>query len=305
MKKLMFILIFLLIVISGCKRPAATDTNQAITQGNHEFSIKVNNLNRNYILHVPPQISQKKPLPLVFIFHGGLGDAASQQKLSNMDPIADREGFITVYPQGYQKTWNAGICCGRAVKDNVDDVAFISLLIDDISSKLPVNPSRIYATGHSNGAMLSYKLACQLSNKIAAIAPVAAPMGITDCNPSRPVSVMHFHGTADLCAPYNGGEAKAAAGTIFPAVKDSIDTWKKLDGCSQTARETYNKGDAKCMTYSCKSGSEVTLCTIQNGGHAWPDGTSYPAKAICGGDISRDISASEEIWKFFSKHPLS
>jgi polyhydroxybutyrate depolymerase len=259
---------------------------------------------RTYLLHIPPGYRQDRQMPVVLNFHGGGGFAAAQVELSGMNPFADTNGFIVAYPEGIQavvgrlETFNAGDCCGRAERLDVDDVSFSAAILDDLQQKLCIDPKRVYATGMSNGAMMSYRLACELSGRVAAIAPVAGDLVFDNCQPDRPVPVMHFHGTADQRVPYSGGEAD---GLVFPSVSSTISFWVKNNGCLQTPAVTYQKGEVTCETYnSCQENAEVTLCTIENGGHTWPGGQPYPL----GGKTSNDISASERMLEFFLAHPM-
>jgi polyhydroxybutyrate depolymerase len=148
----------------------------------------------------------------------------------------------------------------------------------------------------SNGGFLSHRLGCELSTRIAAIAPVAGVMGIPTCTPARPVPVMHFHGTLDPLVPYSGGSPLG-----FPSVPVTNDGWAARNACTGSAQQTYQKGDATCMTHDqCAGGVSVTLCTIDGGGHTWPGGLPVPVL----GKTSTDISATDAMWDFFQKYKL-
>jgi len=273
-------------------------------------NLTVGGVKRSYLVHVPSGYDGRSALPVVLNFHGGFGDATAQVELTGMDATADKDGFMVVYPDGSGRlprhlTFNGGVCCGYARDQKIDDVRFTSALLDDLESAYHVDANRIYVTGHSNGAIMAHRLACALSDRIAAIAPVSGPLGIDTCTPDRPVPVLHFHGTADLCAPYNGGKAKAPGAGDFPSIPSTIDGWVKRDGCPSEGHETYKKGNVTCTTHSpCTGGAEVTLCLVEGGGHAWPGGTSYPSKGFCGGMQTQDISANDAMWEFFQRHPL-
>ncbi|HUJ70694.1 MAG TPA: PHB depolymerase family esterase, partial [Verrucomicrobiae bacterium] len=180
--------------------------------GNHELSLKTGGRDRVYSLHLPPAYDGKHLLPLVIVLHGGGGNAEGAIRMTGFNQKADKEGFVVVYPNGSGRlktrllTWNSGNCCGYALDSGVDDVGFIRALIDELKKTRAVDPQRVYATGISNGGMMTYRLACELSDKIAAIAPVAGALNLENCQPTRPVSVIIFHGTADEHVLYNGGE---------------------------------------------------------------------------------------------------
>lgn len=286
---------------AGAKPDASGDPRRSITVGG---------MKREYIVHLPQGYDGRSPLPLVINFHGGGGRAEDQVALTNMNATADKDGFMVVYPEGsgrFQRflTFDAGVCCGFARDNKVDDVRFTSAMIDDLESAYRIDANRIYATGHSNGAMMAHRLGCALSDRIAAIAPVSGPLGIDSCTPDRPVPVLHFHGTADLCAPFNGGAAKVPGAGEFPSIPGTINGWVKRDGCPSETHETYKKGNVTCTTHGpCTGGAEVTLCLVDGGGHAWPGGTSYPSKGFCGGIQTQDISANDAMWEFFKRHPL-
>ncbi len=248
-------------------------------------------------VHVPANYDPTKPTPVVLNFHGFTSDATQEALLSNMSAKADQEGFVVVYPEGLNSSWNAGACCGTSASSGTDDVQFVSDLIDSLEVQLCVDTKRVFATGMSNGAFLSHRLGCEMSDRIAAIAPVAGVMGIPDCKPSRPVPVMEFHGTLDPLVPYDG-----SATLGFPSVADTFAGWATRDGCTDaTPAQTYANADAHCSTYSqCASGATVTLCTIDGGGHTWPGGLPVPAL----GYTSPNISATNEMWTFFAAHPM-
>lgn len=284
---------------------------------------------RSALVHVPPSYDATKPTMLVLNLHGLLEPAALQESVSHMSDTADADpdGFIVVYPVGLKGgvgvSWDAGSCCGNPY----DDVAFIRDLVKKLEAEYCVDPKRVFVTGLSNGAMMSYRLGCEASDVFAAIAPVAGAVEVPDCKPGRPVPVLAFHGTGDTIVPFNGGTDGLYHVLKFPPVSYSIDLFRSLDGCpaspapdgsallatpnastpdggpSDTIFEgstsIYAKGDAACHRWSgCSAGSEVELCTIVDGGHAWPGGGPLVGKT------SHDIDATQTIIDFFKRHPM-
>lgn len=275
-------------------------------------SIQSGGFERTYLVHIPPSFDRGKRMPLVFVLHGGGGTGDGMKKLTfnRFDTLADKEGFIVVYPDGFEKSWNDGREGGElgAHREKIDDVGFFSALIDHFIKELKVDPKRVYFTGISNGALMSHRLACELSGKIAAIAPLCGskPTG-SSCLPSRPVSVLAINGTADRLAPWAGGWV---AGKKL-SVPESIQFWVSHNKCSPTPvitelpdtdpadgtrirLETYGNG---------REGTEVILCVVEGGGHTWPGGLQYLPEATIG-KTSKDINACDLIWDFFKRHSL-
>lgn len=291
--------------------------------GNHVITIKHQNYTRQYRVYVPkayrPEHQPKHHWPVVIQLHGGGVTADHAMRSTKTMAKANTAHFIAVFPEGLGKTalgktfgtWNAGRCCGYAKEQSIDDVGFIRLVIQDLQTKFSVDAKRIFVAGHSNGALMSYRLACELSDVIAAIAPNAAQDALDTCKPKRPVPILHFHGTADPAAPYSGGKCGGRlgdAGWTCQAVPTYINSWKEKYHCQGVERVFYEKGAAKCITYdACDQNSEVALCTIVGGGHTWPGG-EYGARRRSAkravGPISRDISADDLMWEFFKRHPL-
>jgi polyhydroxybutyrate depolymerase len=235
---------------------------------------------------------------LVLVLHGALQGAAGVERMSGMSAKADKEKLLVVYPNGTSRsglapTWNAGACCGYAQTNNVDDVGFLRALIDRLERDYTVDPKRIFVTGISNGGMMSYRLACELADRVAAIAPVEGAQDL-ECQPSVPVSVLVFHGTADLLVPYKGGTTPFQLGPkrTDTSVRSTVTFWVKQDGCSTTPKlEETNQ--LRIDTYSgCKDGGGVALYTIRGGHHMWP-GTRLSLN---------DIPATDIMWSFFAAH---
>ncbi len=265
---------------------------------------------RSYLVHFPAQ-RPTKGLPLVIVLHGGGGTPENALRMSEMNPKADKEGFIVVYPAGTSLighrllTWNTWICCGYALKHNVDDVGFIRALLEKLKREYPIDSKRIYVTGISNGAMLTYRLGLELSDQIAAIAPVAGALNTDTPNASEPVSVIIFHGMKDLHVLPEGGEPKEQLFNANPVenkpLSYAISYWVKRNECNPIP-EREEKGNIIKETYSGgKNGTEVVVYKILDQGHAWPGGK----EGVQNGNVdppTQEISATDIMWKFFSRH---
>ena len=302
--------------------PLVASATPTLDPGDYKFSLSNGDRTRSYLVHVPA--SHSPTPPVVLNFHGGGGSAAGQVKYSKMNEAADREGFIVVYPNGSGRfserllTWNAGTCCGYAMNHNIDDVAFTLALLDDLASKTPIDRKRIYATGLSNGAMMSYRLAAEAGDRIAAIAPVAGAMVVTLFHPTRPMPIMHIHSTDDPRALYNGGLGPpfpfTDARTMHPNVESMLAQWRKFDECPPHAKvsATYSgkpggPDDGNTATRfawgPCANDSEIVLWKLTGSGHVWPGARRdfYPRLLGRGTGL---IDANEEMWHFFQRFSL-
>jgi len=273
-------------------------------------------LERTYRIRIPSSYDKTSPIPLVIVLHGGGGTGEKMEELTlrGFNRLSDKEGFIVVYPDGIEKHWNDGRknVRYRAHQEKIDDVGFLSALIDHLDKERDIDKRRVYVTGISNGAMMSFRLACELSEKITAIAPVsgAMPKDLV-CSPSRSVSVLVISNKEDPMVPWEGGEIRLGRqrfGGVL-SVDESVRLWVHHNQCSSSPvntlepdrdpkdgtrvrREEYGQG---------KGGTEVILYAIEGGGHTWPGGHQYlPAWII--GKTSRDVDANEVIWSFFKKH---
>ena len=285
-----------------------------LAPGDHMRTLKHGGMERTYLVHVPPKYDAKKPTPVVLVYHGAMTDAAITVRLTGLSDNADKKGFIAVYPNGTGRlppllTWNAGNCCGSAQWNTVDDVGFTRAMLDDLALRVNVDAQRVFATGISNGGMMCYRLASELSDRIAAIAPVAGAMGTAKCHPKRPVPVMHFHGTDDKFLPFGGGVGERTLQAVkFYSVDHSISAWVNADGCPATPKVTekpkkFDDGTrVERKTYGPgKDGAEVILFVIHGGGHTWP---GRDAKLEFLGKSTKNISANDLMWEFFQRHPM-
>jgi len=264
-------------------------------------TLQVNGTSRTYLLHIPSGYAASHPVPLVLVLHGATQPASNIEKMSAMDAYADKDNFIAAYPEGTGRapTWNAGACCGYAQTMQIDDVAFIRTLIGHLGHAYSIDPKRIYVTGISNGAMMSYRLGCELADQIAAIAPVEGAQDLP-CHPSQPVSVIVFHGTADRLVPFNGGSTPFQIGPhrTDTSVMDTLQFWVQRNGCLPVPNTSETSG-VHIFTYSgCTSGTAVALYAIQGGRHDWPGAPGTDRLGISGG-----VDATGVMCQFFAAHP--
>ena len=290
---------------SGCGTASTRYPAGTTTLG----SLPHDGLERTFRVHVPPAHDGSAALPLVLVLHGGGGSGEQiELRSSGMSPIADREGFIAVYPDGTGRirTWNGGGCCGSAVTDDVDDVGFVAALLDHLEAELCVDTARVYSTGMSNGAIMSHRLACELASRIAAIAPVAGTDMTASCAPSRPVPVMQIHGSDDGHVPWEGGLGCGPAGVPFTSVPETLARWQERNGCGAVLSRFFEQGDGHCEQSADCTGADVALCTIEGGGHSWPGGAPGRDLVDCPADGAQSTTfiASEVIWDFFAAHPM-
>lgn len=270
---------------------------------------------RQYKIHVPPSYRPEVPTPAVFCFHG-LAQNPIMFCVMGADWIAtsDEGGFILIMPAGYQSSWNAGTCCGGASTMQLDEVAFIRALLEEVGTHLNIDLDRVYSTGLSNGGYMSYRLACEAADLFAAIAPGAAAIGknsigggtnpasdFVECDPVRPISVLDIHGTADPLIP-------------FTLQEPSLEHIAQRVGCqasTEPALDPMSAGDTTCIRHEgCPDGIEVVGCSVEGGGHCWfgsedcGTGGGAIGAAIVGAN-SDTMRNNEVIWRFFQRHRLN
>jgi polyhydroxybutyrate depolymerase len=276
------------------------------------YSLNHQGYQREYILHLPAGWNHKEQISLLICLHGGGGNAEQMQKFSGFNTLADQRIFIVVYPNGWKGHWNdqRGGCTDEAHNLNIDDVGFISALIDTLKIKHPIN--KVYVTGISNGGMMSYKLGSTIGNKLSGIAPIAAcmPENLYKASPATlPMKVLIMNGTADPLVPYNGGEVKVGKYTRgrVASTEQSKQYWLKINQCDSTKHTHYNFADKDktddCTAYSeeyssCGSEQKITVITIINGGHNIPGNKQYLPKSMIG-NTCNDFNGEEMITEFF------
>lgn len=285
------------------------------------FTLETGGYARSYRIYAPKNLEKTRKYPLFVILHGGGGTGKGMPRLTRggFEKLADKNGALLAYPDGLDKNWNdyRADKSRKAQRENIDDVAFIKAMLDGIGTKYPVDPSRVYAAGISNGAMMSYALACRASDRFAAVAPVAGAMPenlVPACSPSRPVPVLIMNGTKDNLVHWEGGFVTGPFGkkklgrTI--SVEKSRDFWLGKNSC-KAAKEVFKlDSDPEDGTWvireaysSCAGGSAVDFIRIDGGGHTWPGGMQYLPELVIG-KTSGEIDANTEIWNFFMKHPM-
>lgn len=275
--------------------------------------------NRTYRVYVPTTLPADAPVPVVVGLHGGLGWGEQFEQNSQLDRLAEANGVLMVYPDGIgagpnadrvggsaMRTWNGGVCCGAAVRQQVDDVAFMDALLDVIGQDYRVDPDRVFFTGHSNGAIMSYRLACQLSDRIAAIAMYAGTLGVQECAPTSPVSLLHIHGTGDQNIPIGGGVGpNSVAQVAFPPPLDGVRRFAAAVGCEGDGvkwRDATNADLETTLWSPCDRSAEVAFLTIDGASHAWP-GSQSTARLDLVGEPYANLDASAEILSFLLAHP--
>ena len=311
----------LLALLLALASPAAAAARLA--PGNHDLSLTEGTGKaaraRTFIVHVPPAAGESTPLPVLVAFHGGGGNATGFQKYAGLDAIADREGVVIVYPDGTGRvgrrllTWNAGGCCGSAQTDRVDDVGFAFAILKKLAADLPLDPARVYVTGHSNGAMMAYRMAADASERIAAVAAVAGMMVVERFAPAQPVSVLHIHSVDDPRALYRGGLGPPFPGTDVrsrhASVEGGLARWMIVDRCDAEPRVADSRRGspgrvghtAELLVYEpCRTDAVVAHWKLTGAGHGWPGHASPLPERIMGQDPAV-IDAAEEIWKFVSR----
>jgi len=294
-KQVMWVILVTFFLV-GCGAPVATPT---IQPGDSERKLMVNDLERSYLLHIPSGLNNQQPVPVIFAFHGYGQTPLIMKKIAEFDDAADQANFLVVYPKGIEKTWNyGGGGTGVATAGSVDELAFVRQILSDLDTIATIDPKRIFAVGFSQGAALVYRLACDMSDIFAAIAPVSHPMDHGTCQPPQAVSVLHVHGLADTIRTYSDG------------VEQGIATWVQLNDCTGSAQveelcQTFvdqihiklddcaEEKPTNTVTHtaysSCQAGTAVELYTFVSGGHIWPSKYVPPF--------------SELIWDFFEAHP--
>jgi polyhydroxybutyrate depolymerase len=263
-------------------------------------TITSDGLERTFRVFVPTTYRNDQPAAVVLNYHGFAGESQGQEWYAGYLDLAQRFGFIAVTPDGSgepQRWWLAG----ERLPGYVDDFAFTRRMLDDVASLYCVDPARVYASGISNGGFFSSIAACELNDRIAAIATVAGE-GFPDeqCRGKKPVPIVVFHGTDDRTVPFDPPPGRTRLGIAVRSTRDSVAAWAQHNGCSAAAKEQRVAPDIVLVTYEgCQAKADVQLYIVEGGGHSWP---GAPAVEILG-HTTQSISATELMWRFFAAHP--
>lgn len=281
--------------------------------GTYTYVFNFQNIDRYYKVHLPLSYNPEKPIPVIFAFHGGGGnmEIQSTNRFYKLISFSERQGVVLVFPNGHSPfksgklaTWNAGNCCGQARDQKIDDVGFIRELYQNLRQQIKTESKKVYAIGMSNGAMMSYRLACEASDLFKAIGAVAGTDNTIDCLPIKPVSILHIHATNDEHVNYQGGRGKKAASQDvvpeFTSVEGTLNKWKEILQCKGDFKVSRPKKELEIHELKgCQSGSQIKHIKLSDGGHSWPGGVKPKGKD----ETSKLISANDEIWKFFEGLP--
>ncbi len=278
--------------------PGAAPTRVARAAGASQGLLTHDGRERTYRLFIPSNAGTGK-LPLVVALHGGLGTGSQLAVTTNFEALAEREGFAVVFPDGIDRTWNGGACCNPAVRQNIDDVGFLAALIGELVSENGFDPSRVFMTGHSNGAIMSFRFACERAGLVAAIAPVAGSLEIPACNPSRGVHLLDIHGDADRNHPLEGGMGeRSIANVAFRSTQETMRLWNDGMRCTGSG-STSTAGALSTTTWSgCRDGVTSKLTVIAGADHPWP-GSGDRRVSQLQGVPSQELDATATAWQFF------
>ena len=320
---------------------AATTTTAAATagrglapmQGSYVFSLRFDGLTRSYRVHVPPAAATGKPLPVVFNLHGDTQNGQLEELQTQMDPNADLNGYLVVYPNGTrvskvltpdpvakqaQYGWNAGVCCALPAIKRINDVGFLVKVIADVATRTPVNLRRVYITGISSGGMMANAMGAEASGHFAAISAIEGPVEIPTIHPTRVVPVMEFASTSDPIVPFNGTPNKNPK--LVLSALEGIGQWVKADGCSSIPHDakpivgaagSISAGEtATQVTYGhCKDGASVVLWRLTGSGHVWPGSllntgprSGWILQGVGEGTVL--VDANQTMWNFFKRYQL-
>jgi polyhydroxybutyrate depolymerase len=280
--------------------------------GTAQLEMRVGDDVRTYLLHVPPHPPHRFGLaeeyPLLIVLHGSGASGQTIRQMSNLDSLADLSGAVVVYPDatrnwlGLQAGWNAGACCGAAVRNEVNDVGFLRALIAHVETGLRVDRRRVYVAGFSDGARMAYRVGCELSAEVAAIGVVAGSLVEPDCNPGRPVPLIAFHGTADSEVAFADSSFSASANpevAVPVPIPPAIGFWASSNRCRRAAVASVSASITRTTYGGCAA--DVVFYAIRGGGHAWPGGQP---DGDDGDRPTTELSASAEIVRFFLRHSL-
>jgi polyhydroxybutyrate depolymerase len=308
--------------------PAESSSDERLLSGgDFRYTLTVDGLERTYIVHVPDGAKADDALPVVLMLHGAGGTAAGGAERYGWNEKADEESFLAVYADASRRdqsspasfvdnpqAWNDGSGRGQAGRNDVDDVGFINALLHDLISRFGVDEGRLYVTGFSSGASMTYRLGVELADRVAAIAPVSGQLWLEEAELTRPVPMLSIAGEADPLNPLEGGEimpvvfpgvgGAARYSEYKPPIQDSVDRWAALVECPAEATALEAQAEVTAIRYgSCAEGSEVLFYIVDGMGHVWPGATQSELPGAAVGPFSNALDATSVIWEFFESHP--
>jgi polyhydroxybutyrate depolymerase len=310
--------ILFLCLLAGCAHPVTRTASPDSGTFRDDLNLRTGTHQRSFLLHIPQGYSASHVYPLVVVLHGAFSTAREMEKWSEWRRLADREGFIVIYPEGvgilgFLQHWNAGHCCGKAAEENWNDVAFIEAAIHGTCRQYAVDKHRIHMMGFSNGGMMAYRFAAERSSLLASAASVSGAIGSRAFQdspewrlptPARPVPFLILHGDSDQTVPYDGGKPLDRKSTReYRPVSDAAGFWitsnKSTTGPLQ--KDAFDGMVAESSWTDSHGGNKVRVCRIRNWGHEWPGGTI--TKSLPEDHPLKDFDAAEMIWRFFQQYP--
>lgn len=269
------------------------EVSRGLLEGEMRFGV----LERTYRLYVPPGWDNRKPGALVIGLHGGYGSGKIFAEQTGAMAAAERHNMLLLLPDGFKTSWNAGSCCKPAARFNVNDVGFISALVERVSGEYCVDPAQVFATGFSNGAMLAHRLACERPELLAAIAPVSGGIMLESCAAKTPVASLMIQGRDDPRIFWDGGEFD---GSYRPAMRELAEVLARRNACGpEQALPAKSGGVLQCYERKDCAGAPLRYCAVQGVGHQWPGGKTYWADKL--GANTRAFDATAEIFQFFDE----
>ena len=284
-------------VVVSASTPPTTSTPAArprAPSGDSVETLTNDGVERRYLLHVPTDLPADSAVPLVVVLHGAGGDPEEIEAGSGWNALADERRMVVAYPEGDGGDWNAGACCGIAVREAHDDVGFLEAVIDHLDGFAQIDPERVVVVGHSNGGMMAYRLACDANAKVLGVASVSGT-NMAGCQPSHPLSFMEIHGTGDRVVPYKGGstpESDAAGLPPLTPVEVSVTWMADALACEATPDEA-TVAKTTTQTWSrCRDGARVQFVTLTGGGHSWPTGRQFDATSAISDFFFGDVGST-------------
>jgi polyhydroxybutyrate depolymerase len=305
------LLIICLVILTSRVTSSPQHQNRMRT-GTYNLELRSQGYKWKYSVQIPPQYNPQKPIPLVLILHGFGGTGDFYLDHAGWKDKANSAGFIAVAPNGLPaqpllprktRVWNTGELDPGSYRSKIDDVQFFVTLLDTLESNFNIDRQRIYITGHSNGGSMAFLLGARLSERLAAIAPVASPLFVKNPQLTRPVSTLYIIGKSDPIVPFSGGETRLPWGQIrktFP-VMEYLEIWAKANGCSSNPRSLPSQPSVEVISYNpCRNNRKFLAYFIQGQGHAWPGSPSVLSNTITGPDTN-NLNATDVIWDFFKQ----